>query len=762
MNARVVGVISQTNPNPSSSFAGTPTTTGAIAIGDKVIAILDIRNTNPTGISFTVGGNAFTEDTAARVTRTDTQVVMYWDATSAVASGATMAGSWTNTGTQDGGGAQAQVIAITPDTGTSFTTGASVARGTANGLTTNPRIPAGAGTVTPPSSTAKYLALTSFIITSAGTAGETVTLPAPWTQFAVVNEATRGISIWSGYQEMTAPAAALAAVWTAPSHNWAGALILIEQPSASAPSNTAAPVVSGTASVGSTLSTTDGTWSGSPTSFSYQWQRDVGTGAVTWVDIAGATANTYVVPGSSTVAYDDVGSKLRCRVTATNASGSSAPTPSNATAAAVPAPAGQLAWRVVVPQTAGSDHQWRQFAVQKPVLDGDLLVLCVSCSNADLVDGNGNKQDVGYVSDGHGNTWTQLVEDQSALGGNAVAARNTPATLDANGIDHSVQIFSAHAAGGFAYQDPITMTVQKAGGAPTGDGDALAYHGQSPYWFVVAVSTGDSRVLNFDAGNHACDVLTSHTTPTVASTNNDAIAIALHSAGCAPGATSGWWTPGTGWTEVADAPTANGNGGETDYQIAGQVKVSAAGISSTSDGTTAANRKVNSALAVFSAAASSTPVSATAAMPIETTQGVAKAIAGVVEALGGVAAAPDLVIESQGSGSPVVNATAILPIDTTQDVFKGTVPRVMLDVLSSVSQAVAVPIEATAPVLASAAAVLEALGSVAGSSAAQIEMLGRIARAVSTPIEALGLSLAAQLLLYNGETAKLVLVDEPA
>jgi hypothetical protein len=41
------------------------------------------------------------------------------------------------------------------------------------------------------------------------------------------------------------------------------------------PLSTIAPVVSGTATVGQTLSTTNGTWTGTPTIvFTYQWQRN--------------------------------------------------------------------------------------------------------------------------------------------------------------------------------------------------------------------------------------------------------------------------------------------------------------------------------------------------------------------------------------------------------------------------------------------------------------------------------------------------------
>ena len=84
-----------------------------------------------------------------------------------------------------------------------------------------------------------------------------------------------------------------------------------------APVNTAPPTITGTAQVGQTLSATTGTWSGSPTSFAFQWQRCTSAG-LDCADIAGASGGTYVVSGS------DVGSTLRVVVTATNAMGSTA------------------------------------------------------------------------------------------------------------------------------------------------------------------------------------------------------------------------------------------------------------------------------------------------------------------------------------------------------------------------------------------------------------------------------------------------------
>ena len=96
-----------------------------------------------------------------------------------------------------------------------------------------------------------------------------------------------------------------------------------------APTNTAEPRISGSATVGSTLSTTQGTWTGSPTSYAYQWVRcPRGGGLPSGSDcaaIGGATTTKYVV------ATADVDHRLRVRVTASNTDGSKT-VASNATA----------------------------------------------------------------------------------------------------------------------------------------------------------------------------------------------------------------------------------------------------------------------------------------------------------------------------------------------------------------------------------------------------------------------------------------------
>jgi hypothetical protein len=80
-----------------------------------------------------------------------------------------------------------------------------------------------------------------------------------------------------------------------------------------APQSTAAPRVSGTPTPGHRLSCSTGSWSGSPTSFSYQWSRD-------GHPIAGATGASY------TVQIGDEARSLACTVTASNAFGSASRT----------------------------------------------------------------------------------------------------------------------------------------------------------------------------------------------------------------------------------------------------------------------------------------------------------------------------------------------------------------------------------------------------------------------------------------------------
>ena len=89
--------------------------------------------------------------------------------------------------------------------------------------------------------------------------------------------------------------------------------------SGSAPVNTSLPVISGTTTLGSVLTSTFGGWLNSPTSYSFQWNRNGSP-------IPSATGFNY------TLVQEDSASAITCVVTATNASGSTPATSNTITA----------------------------------------------------------------------------------------------------------------------------------------------------------------------------------------------------------------------------------------------------------------------------------------------------------------------------------------------------------------------------------------------------------------------------------------------
>jgi hypothetical protein len=110
--------------------------------------------------------------------------------------------------------------------------------------------------------------------------------------------------------------------------------------SAAAPTLSGAPSISGTPLPGSTLTCQPGSWTGSPTGFTYGWNRNGNP-------IAGATGATYVVQ------IADEAATITCTVVARNATGSSKPANSPGVVIGYPAamgcpkPTGSLAGTTV-------------------------------------------------------------------------------------------------------------------------------------------------------------------------------------------------------------------------------------------------------------------------------------------------------------------------------------------------------------------------------------------------------------------------------
>jgi hypothetical protein len=117
------------------------------------------------------------------------------------------------------------------------------------------------------------------------------------------------------------------------------------------PASTGEPAISGNPVVGSTLSASRGSWSGNPTSYSYQWVRCPASGGrpdgSDCATIGGATTSRYIVQ------QDDVNQRLRVRVTASNADGA-ATAASNATPRIREAPATGEPRNTQLPTIAGT------------------------------------------------------------------------------------------------------------------------------------------------------------------------------------------------------------------------------------------------------------------------------------------------------------------------------------------------------------------------------------------------------------------------
>ena len=101
-----------------------------------------------------------------------------------------------------------------------------------------------------------------------------------------------------------------------------------ELANSSIPTNSDAPAVSGIARTGETLAASTGSWTGSPSSYAYQWKR-ANTADGTYSNIGSATSNQYVLTDA------DIDKFIKVSVIATNSFGSSSAELSAATSIVV-------------------------------------------------------------------------------------------------------------------------------------------------------------------------------------------------------------------------------------------------------------------------------------------------------------------------------------------------------------------------------------------------------------------------------------------
>ena len=105
-------------------------------------------------------------------------------------------------------------------------------------------------------------------------------------------------------------------------------IVIVRYSTPVAPSINAIPEISGTTRTGSTLTTTNGTWLGSPSSYTYQWKR-ASTSGGSYADIPSATNSSYVLTDA------DIDKYIKVSVVATNGVGPSTAATSVATSVIV-------------------------------------------------------------------------------------------------------------------------------------------------------------------------------------------------------------------------------------------------------------------------------------------------------------------------------------------------------------------------------------------------------------------------------------------
>ena len=212
------------------------------------------------------------------------------------------------------------------------------------------------------------------------------------------------------------------------------------------PINTIAPVISGIAQRGETLSSTTGTWTGVGTiTFAYQWQRDE-------VNISGATSSTYVL-----AAADD-NTSITCVVSATDSEGTGTAT-SNAISPILGVP-----YNLVAPVASGTGQVGQTLSTTNGSWQGVATITFTYQWRRDASD----------ISGATSSTYTLVSDDYSTDIDCVVTATNTlgSANQDSNDIANiagSVPVISGvpTISGTAKVGETLTATAASVTGTPT-------------------------------------------------------------------------------------------------------------------------------------------------------------------------------------------------------------------------------------------------------------------------------------------------------
>ncbi len=204
----------------------------------------------------------------------------------------------------------------------------------------------------------------------------------------------------------------------------------IAAPLPPAPTNIALPTVSGSVVEGQTFSTSTGTWTGSPTSYPYQWE-DCNSSGASCSNVSSATSSSYKLVAG------DVGHTVRVVVTASNAGGStSASSAATGTVAAPPPPAPT---NTALPTVSGSAVEGQTLSASTGTWNGsptsyayqwqDCNSSGASCSNVTGATSSSYKLAAGDV----GHTVRAVVTASNAGGSTPASSAQTAAVTSGGG-----------------------------------------------------------------------------------------------------------------------------------------------------------------------------------------------------------------------------------------------------------------------------------------------------------------------------------------
>jgi hypothetical protein len=270
-----------------------------------------------------------------------------------------------------------------------------------------------------------------------------------------------------------------------------------------APTNYALPEVSGTATVGQTLSCTTGGWNGYPApTYAYQWVRGAAT------NISGATSSTY------TLVDADYNNTVKCTVTATNSAGSA-----NATSAATSTIAGTVPGAPTI-GTATPGNAQVSVAFTPPTTTGGplLATLTYTATSNNGITGTGSSSPITVSGLTNGTPYTFTVTATNSIGTGTASAASSPAvtpsavvqdpsftyvpllleTTSTNGQNNQ----GTTSTNGFLDSSSNTFSLTRSGSPTQGSVTPYWPTGQWSNFFSSSyLSVADSASLRFGAAN---------------------------------------------------------------------------------------------------------------------------------------------------------------------------------------------------------------------------------------------------------------------